>query len=74
MVGQCYIDNDNYNLFVDRSEIMLTIIPTLYAGYVVSVNRMVMKNRPVDPGSIEGSHRPISFTRIKYRTRPNRLP
>ena len=24
------------------------------------------QNRPVDPGSIQGSHRPISFTRIKH--------
>ena len=27
-----------------------------------------------DPGSIQGSHRPISFMRIKYRTRANDLP
>jgi len=27
-----------------------------------------MENRPVDPGSIQGSHRPISFM-IKHRTR-----
>ena len=26
---------------------------------------------PVDPGSIQGSHRPISFIRIKHRTRSN---
>ena len=26
---------------------------------------MVMENRPVDPGSIQGSHRPMSFIRIK---------
>ena len=45
---------------------MLNIIPTLYEGYIVSVHRMVMENRPVDPGSIQGSHRPISFMRIKY--------
>ena len=32
---------------------------------------MVMENRPVDPGSIQGSHRPISFMRIKHRTRAN---
>ena len=33
------------------------IIPTctLYEGYIVSVHRMVMENRPVDPGSIQGS-------------------
>ena len=40
-----------------------------YEGYIVSVHRMVMENRPVDPGSIQGSHRPISFIRIKHRTR-----
>ena len=28
-----------------------------------------MESRPVDPGSIQGSHRPISFIRIKHRTR-----
>ena len=45
----------------DRSyiNIVLTIINTLYEGYIVSVRRMVMENRPVDPGSIQGSHRPI---------------
>ena len=41
-----------------------------YEGYIVSVHRMVMQNRPVDPGSIQGSHRPISM-RIKHRTRAN---
>ena len=30
-----------------------------------------MENRLVDPGSIQGSHRPISFIRIKHRTRAN---
>ena len=51
--------------------IVLNTIPTgtLYEGYIVSVHRMVMENRPVDPGSIQGSHRPISFIRIKHRTR-----
>ena len=49
--------------------IVLNIIPTLYEGYIVSVHRMVMGNRPVDPGSIQGSHRPISFIRIKHITR-----
>jgi len=48
--------------------IVLNIIPTLYEGYIVSVHRMVMENRPVGPGSIQGSHRPISFM-IKHRTR-----
>ena len=52
------------------NNIVLNIIPTLYEGYVVSVHRMVMENRPVDPDSIQGSHRPISFTRIKHRTYP----
>ena len=36
-----------------------------------SVHRMVMENRPVDSGSIQGSHRPISFIRMKHRTRAN---
>ena len=30
---------------------------------------MVIENRPVDPGSIQGSHRPISFIWIKQNTR-----
>ena len=51
--------------------IVLNIIPTLDEGYIVSVHRKVMENRPVDPGSIQGSHRPISFIRIKHRTRAN---
>ena len=51
--------------------IVLNIIPTLDEGYIVSVHRMVMENRPVDPGSIQASHRPISFIRIKHRTRAN---
>ena len=46
--------------------IVLNITPTLYEGYIVSVHRMVMENRPVDHGSIQGSHRPISFM-IKHR-------
>ena len=32
------------------------VIPTLYEGYIVSVHRMVMGNRPVDPGSIQENH------------------
>ena len=51
--------------------IVLNIITTLYEGYIVSVHRMVMGKRPVDPGSIQGSHRPISFIRIKHETRAN---
>ena len=36
---------------------MLTTIPTLYAGYTISVRRMViMENRRDDPGNIQGSH------------------
>ena len=35
---------------------------------LVSVHRMVVENRPVDPGSIQGSHRPVSFM-IEHRTR-----
>ena len=58
-----------YAFTMSYINIVLNIIPTLYEGYIVSVHRMVMKNRPVDPGSIQGSHRPISFIRIKYRTR-----
>ena len=37
----------------------------------MSVHRTVMENRPVDPGSIQGSHRPVSFIRMKHRTRAN---
>ena len=49
--------------------IVLNIITTLYEGYIVSVHRMVLENRrPVDPRSIQGSHRPIFFM-IKRRTR-----
>ena len=39
--------------------VVLNTIPTLYEGYIVSVHRMVMENRPVDPGRIQGSHRPM---------------
>ena len=46
--------------------IVLNIIPTLCDGDIVSVHRMAMQNRPVDPRSIQGSHRPISFIRIKH--------
>ena len=51
--------------------IVLNIISTLYEGHIVSVHRIVRENRPVDPGSIQGSHRPISFIRIIHRTRAN---
>ena len=58
---------------MSRNNIMLNTVSTLYAGYLVSVHRMVTENRPVDPGSIQGSHRPVSFMRINYRTRANAL-
>ena len=38
---------------------------------IVSVHKMVMENRPVDLGSIQGSLRPITFIRMKNRTRAN---
>ena len=53
------------------NNIVLNIIPTLYEGYIVSVHRIAMENRPVDPGSIQGSHRLVSFIRTKHRTRAN---
>ena len=53
------------------NNIVLNIIPTLYEGCIVSVHRMVVENRPVDAGSIQGSHRPISFIGINHRTRAN---
>ena len=38
------------------------IISILHAGFIVSVRRMIiMKNRPVDPGNIQGCHRPTLF-------------
>ena len=58
-------------LTMSYNNIVLNIIPTLCGGYIVSVHRMVMENRPFDPGSIQGSHRPISFIKMKYRTRAN---
>ena len=36
---------------------MLDIIPTLHEGYIVSVHRMVMENRPVDPLGGEATYR-----------------
>ena len=33
----------------------------------MSVHGIVLENRPVDPGSIQGSHRPISFMRINIQ-------
>ena len=37
-------------------------------GYIVSVHRMVMENRPVDPGSIQASHRPIYSLQVTIKT------
>ena len=39
-------------LTMSYNNIVLNIIPTLYEGYIVSVHRLVVENRPVDPGSI----------------------
>ena len=58
-------------LTMSYNNIVLNIIPTLDEGYIVSVHRMDMENRPVDPGSMQGSHRPVSFIRIKHRIRAN---
>ena len=58
-------------LTMSYNNIVLNTIPTLFEGYIVSVHRMVMENRPVDPGSIQGTRRPISFIRIKHTTRAN---
>ena len=56
-------------LTMSYNNIVLNIIPTLDEGYIVSVHRMDMENRPVDPGSMQGSYRPISFIGVKHRTR-----
>ena len=40
----CFVDHVMLNM--SYNDIMLNIIPTLYAGYIVSVLRMVMENRP----------------------------
>ena len=50
------------------------MIPTLCAGYIVSVRTMVIETRAIDPGGIQGSHPPISFMKIKYRTRADDFP
>ena len=55
-------------LAISYNNIVLDIIATLNEGYIASVHRMVVQNRPVDPRGIQGSHRPISFIRIKHRT------
>ena len=52
-----------------NNNIVLNTMPTLCEGYTLSVHIIVMENRPVDPGSIQGSHPPISFLRVKHGTR-----
>ena len=49
----------------------MAVSQSLYEGYIVSAHRMVMESRPVDPGSIQGSHRPISLIRTKHGIRAN---
>ena len=55
----------NYLFTMSYINIVLNIIPSISAqnGYGKS------SNRPVDPGSIQGSHRPIPFIRKKLRIR-----
>ena len=44
----------------------------LWGFYSISArNGCGKSNQPVDPGSIQGSHRPIAFIRIKQITRAN---
>ena len=45
-------------LTMSYNKIVLNIIPTLYAGCMVSVQTMVKENRPVDHGSIQESESP----------------
>ena len=56
-------------LTMSCNNVALNIIPTLYGGYTVSMQGMIIENRPVDAMSIQGRHRHISFIRIKHRTR-----
>ena len=48
-------------LTMSYNNIVLHTLPTLDEGYIVSGHRTVMENRPVDPGSIPGSRRPVSI-------------
>ena len=43
---------------------MRSTILTLYAGYIVSVHRMVVGNRPVDPVLWYGLRRPVITSEI----------
>ena len=59
------------------NDIMFNIMPTLYAGFLVSVPRMVIENRHFDLLTLttsRGFTRPISFMRAHCRTRANDLP
>ena len=58
--------DDNDTTYTTRCDVDYFLLE-----YKVLVHRMVTENRPVDPGSSQGSHRPISFIRIKHRTRGN---
>ena len=51
-------------LTMSYKNIVLNIILTLYEGYIVSVHRMVMENRPVDP---QGQHPGESPTYILHK-------
>ena len=43
----------------------------LEEGFMVMVHIMVVENRPVDPDSIQGIRRPVSFMSAKYGMRAN---
>ena len=68
-------------IFVSSNENSMTITSELSSSFeipainyylnIVSIHRMDVENRPVAPGSIQGSHRPVSFIRIKHGTRAN---
>ena len=59
-------------------ELTADVLKKFLEGFIalrVLVHRMIiMENRSVDPDNIQGSHRLISFMRIKYITRANDLP
>ena len=55
-------------LTMSCNNVMLNIISTLYAGYIVSVHRMVVGNRPVDPVLWYGLGRPVITSEIGHRS------
>ena len=65
--GAAGVENLYFNSI--KLKIHLDIIAFTTEEYYITWHRMVMENRPVDPGSIQGSHQPISFIRIIDRTR-----